>query len=92
MSDNGDGCLVLFAIPFILVGLYLLVVYLLPATIAVGLLFGGGVGINNYVRSFLWNVRPESDPNGQIAKCIMILVALLLIALVATIVNNYVVW
>lgn len=79
MSDS-DGCAVaiggILALAAIAFAVFILVVYVLPTTLALGGLAGGSVGIHNYMKSFFNNVRPESDPDGNIAKVLMVILAI----------------
>lgn len=86
MADDLSGCL---GVVFTAAAAVIVLAVALAAaavTIAVGSVFGGGMALNNYAQSFMRNVRPEGDPDGWIAKGIVITAGVCLIALLAMII------
>ncbi|WP_050024921.1 hypothetical protein [Verrucomicrobium sp. BvORR034] len=62
---------VVLAIAAALAVLYVLFVFVLPATLALGGVLGLGIAGTNYARAFINNVRPEGDHDGMTAKIIL---------------------
>jgi|GEM_PF-2212383 len=72
-SDDFGGCIGgIILVALIAAGLFILVVFVIPATIGAAALLGGGSGLANYVTSFVNNIRPERDDDGKNAKTILI--------------------
>jgi hypothetical protein len=86
-DSNSDEALAAIAVMLLVIAAVVFVVLVvIPVTLTLGGVLGGGVSVVNYVSAFIGNVRPEGDPNGWIAKGIMITLGLVAATLVAVLV------